>query len=107
MGSSIEINDTLKLRADQGMPDNPVVGERYTFRVDDMRLYHLWPVRVFLVRQTEDGKWVFVGHAMVMEQTINAEGNCTSGIFIVDKLYDPEYVRMITINESKPGKSFF
>jgi hypothetical protein len=106
MGSLIEFNDTLKLKPENGMPTNPQIGETYRFHLKDERLYHRAPLRVFLVSEINE-KWKFIGHAIVLEQTINSETHSTSGVFKITKLYDEEYARIVTINESPPGKSFY
>jgi hypothetical protein len=85
MGSLIEINDTLKLP--QGAITEPFKeGVEYTFKRQDRRLYHLHPIRVFLVIE-RNKKWDYIGHALILSQTINALENTTEGIFIIDKLY--------------------
>jgi hypothetical protein len=62
VGSKIEINDTLKLTYDEGLPREPKVGEVYTFCKSERRLYHLKPTRAFLVEERQ-GLWNFIGHA--------------------------------------------
>lgn len=106
MGSHIEINDTLKLTRERGMPAEPTVGERYAFRLPDERLYHRPPTRVFLVEEI-DGKWKHIGQGFVWEQTIHSDTHETSGIFEVTTLYDPEYAKMVSNVDSPKGKSFY
>jgi len=53
MGSKIEFNDTLKLKRGDGFPDPVEEGKRYNFRIAERRLYHLKPVRVFLVEDVQ------------------------------------------------------
>ena len=89
MGSLIEINDTLKLP--EGAITEPFEeGVEYSFKRNDRRLYHLHPVRVFLVIE-RNKKWDYIGHALILSQTINALENTTEGIFVIDKLYTDEH----------------
>ncbi len=132
MGSFLEINDTLQITPQQGFPvdvfdlarhqQNPVTLDQvkdkvftFTGKVG-IRIFHLEPVRVFLVQNIE-GKWLFWGKAFIQSQTItkmlDAQGNwdsekwVTSGTFTISDIYEPEYQRRFTIRESPPGKSFF
>ncbi len=119
MGSQIKINDTLKIRKERGFPAqlsleehlrNPdatlpkVTGIKFEFWNTDERLYHRPPTRVWLVEEI-DGKWLYWGHALVRTQTI--EPGKTYGEFEIIKIYDPEYQKQVTINESPAGKSYF
>lgn len=106
MGSLIEINDTLKLRIDQGMPERPVVAKQYKFRLPEKRLFHSPPTRVFLVQEI-DGKWKYIGHAIIIKQIINSKDNTTSGVFEITKIYDEKYAKLATINEAPQGKSYY
>jgi hypothetical protein len=117
LGSVIEINDTLKISRERGFPDlnlgdhvkdpvssNRFLGQEFSFYNPDERLYNRPPTRVVLVQEIE-GKWLFWGHAMVVEQTIR-DGK-TSGKYVIKKLYDPMYQRLCTMNEAPQGKSYF
>ncbi len=106
MGTTIEINDTLKLTDERGFPASPTVGCNYEFRLPGQRLFHRPPVRVFLVHEI-DGKWRFVGHAFVLTQQLCSESDTTSGVYRIAKLYDEEYSRLATRNESPAGKSYY
>ena len=130
MGSNIEVNDTLQLTKEQGFPSGwlnlaahlkdpssseKLIGKEFSFNKEDARLFHLDPVRVFLVENIA-GKWLFWGHALIQSQHIkkrNPGSNWkagdweTSGTFIIDKIYDPEFQKQATINQSPPGKSYF
>lgn len=106
MGSLIEINDTLKITTEQGMPEVIELGQRYTFSLSDERLFHRPPVRVFLVHEI-NGYWKYIGHVQIVEQTINSDRRTTKGIFEVTKLYDSVYARIVSINEAPQGKSYF
>jgi hypothetical protein len=88
------------------MPKNPVIGEQYEFHLSEKRLFHLPPVRVFLVHQI-NGKWKYIGHALIIEQTINSRNNTTSGIFKITKIYEEEYARLASVNEAPQGKSYY
>lgn len=121
MGSFIEFNDTLQITTEQGFPEELVL-EKYRekpFRVEDfrgrifefkdkkdMRLYHLDPIRVFLVHNI-DGKWLYWGHAKIIEQTIHADTKTTSGKFKITKIYDPEYQEQVSRNEVDEDNKFF
>ena len=130
MGSSIEINDTLLLTTAQGFPallslDKHLVKPATIADIGDTlfsftgkagaRLFHLAPVRVFLV-QNIAGKWLFWGKAAVISQTIALTASPdeqapyeweTSGTFRVTEVYEPAYQRLATLRESAPGKSYF
>ncbi len=131
MGTQVELNDTLQLTVEQGFPvdildlvkhrEKPVsaqdlAGKVFEFQFkEDARIFHLDPVRVFLV-QNIDGKWLFWGHALIQRQEIkkrNAGDNWkageweTCGSFTIKQIYPPELQRTITLNESPPGKSYF
>lgn len=111
MGSPIKINDTLKISKERGFPDL-VIGEdnsefldrEFDFWNAGTRLYNVPPSNVLLVQEMEDGKWLYWGHAHIIEQTITPEK--TSGKFKIIKLYDSEYQRMVTKNEAPEGKSY-
>ncbi len=105
MGSRIEINDTLKLKRGDGFPTHIELGGIYSFIIPERRLYHLKPVRVFLVEEI-DGKWNFVGQAMILEQTIDAVREETRGVFQVSALYPAEYVEMMNRYDAPPGKGY-
>jgi len=119
MGSPIEINDTLKISKERGFPRDLTLEEyvkNYSGALETLserdfefwnvgeRLYNRPPTRVFLVEEIA-GKWLYWGHAHITKQTIVPER--TEGTFRIVKLYDPEYQRLATINESPEGKSFF
>lgn len=132
MGSLIEINDTLQLTNEQGFPASILNLERHQkdpITIDEVkdvvfefknkpkaRIFQTDPVRVFLVHNI-DGKWLFWGHALVQTQTIEKDPNMTSkdeevswvtnGTYVISKIYDPEYQKEVTINESIPGLSYF
>lgn len=131
MGSPIEINDTLNITREQGFPSDvlnrerhsaqpvqlaDVAGKVFPFSKPDARIYHLPPTRVYLVENI-DNKWIFWGQALMQSQTISkqleadgswVEGNwVTSGTYSIIKLYDPEYQKIFTLNESPAGKCYF
>ncbi len=119
MGSAIEINDTLKISKERGFPkdlvledhiDNPrsseiFIGGSFSFWNNDERLYHRPPTRVFLVEEMPDGKWLYWGNAVMLEQTIRNE--MTEGIYKITKIYQPDFQRQITVEESPVGKNYF
>lgn len=105
MGSKIEINDTLKLKRHAGFPENVQVGQQYAFTIQERRLYHLKPVRVFLVEEIE-GKWNFVGQAQILELTIDAVHEQTRGVFEVAKLYPRDYAKLLNTYDAPSGQGY-
>jgi hypothetical protein len=103
MGQIIEINDTLKLKKSCSFPDELKEGGVYEFCISGRRLYHLHPTRVFLVEERE-GKWNFIGQAMIVELTIRAETNETSGKYIFSKRYPREYAHLMNKYDAPQGK---
>src|SRR3989338_8085392 len=120
MGSFIELNDTLQITTEQGFPkeltlehhlQKPFIAEGFAGRVfdfnkPDLRLFHPAPTRVFLVHKI-DGKWLYWGHALILEQTIHAEIKTTTGKFKIIKIYTPEHQRAMSTHEVSPGNEFF
>jgi hypothetical protein len=104
MGSIIEFNDTLKLEKGT-LPNKLEIGREYTFTINDRRIYHLRPVRVFLVEEI-DGLWNFIGHIQITELTINANKDTTSGKFTLTKLYEREYVKLLNKFDTPEGKGY-
>jgi len=105
MGSFIELNDTLKLRRGVNFPEHIELGGVYDFTIDGRRLYNLKPARVFLVEEI-DGKWNYVGHAMILNQSIDAVMDKTSGRFEVILIYPPDYVGLLNRFEPPAGKGY-
>ena len=81
MGSFIEMNDTLQITAEQGIPKEldygkdkvkPFTADRFKDKIFEVknkpkiRIYQLPPVRNFLV-QNIDGKWLYWGLVHVVE----------------------------------------
>src|SRR3989338_5750668 len=125
MGSTVEINDTLQITAEQGFPaeildwekhqKNPISFEIVKDKIFEFynksgaRLFHSPPTRCWLVHNI-NGKWLYWGHVLILEQTIKTDelGNVTtSGKFKIIKLYAPEYQQQITQQETSAGKSYF
>jgi hypothetical protein len=125
MGSFIELNDTLQITTEQGFPadildlkkhtENPIelndVREQIFEFHDkkDARIYHTYPTRCFLVHNI-DGKWLYWGKIFVIEQTITVDkdgSKKTSGKYKIIKIYDTEYQKAFTKNESPDGDSYF
>lgn len=130
MGSNIEINDTLCLTKEQGFPCellnlaansrqgidfSALEGKVFSFHKDDARLFHLDPCRVFLVENI-NGKWLFWGHALIQSQEIRKRNNGpkwkagdwdTLGTYVISKVYNAEVQRVVTVNQSPSGKSYF
>jgi len=120
MGSYIELNDTLQLTTEQGFPeeldlakhlDKPLTAADFEGKIfsfhdkPNMRIFHSAPCRVFLVHNI-DGKWLYWGHCLIMEQTINAENKTTSGKYIITKIYTPEHQKSMSQIEVDPGKEY-
>jgi hypothetical protein len=90
------------------------------------RIYHLDPVRVFLYQflQNEErvGKWLAWGEILIQSQTIaknpvvkdhdasdlgDPNQWVTSGSYKMLKVFDPDYQRLFTLNETPAGLSYF
>lgn len=121
MGSQIEFNDTLQITTEQGFPEelswerhskdsyqlSDVSEKVFLFWKPGIRLFHPAPVPVQLA-QNIDGKWIYWGHAYVIEQTIDTEKQLTTGKFKIVSLWPAHYQRERTIREAGPhGKSYF
>jgi hypothetical protein len=132
MGTNVELNDTLLITEAQGFPanllnrdkhvQNPIAQkslDQQEFKFDDKdgaRIFHLDPVRVYLVENI-NGKWLFWGKAFIVNQTISkklgASGEwkpgdwVTSGTYKIVEIFEPEYQEAFTRRECPPGKSFF
>lgn len=105
MGSPIELNDTLKLKRGAGFPADVREGDVHRFSIKGRRIYNLSPSRVFLVEEI-DGKWNYVGHAMILAQSIDAQADRTLGEFRITKVYPRDYAAMANLIEAPPGKGF-
>lgn len=120
MGSYIELNDTLQITTEQGFPKElnlekhlkiPFSAEAFAGRIfefkdkPNMRIFHPAPTRVFLVHNI-DGKWLYWGHCLIIEQTINAEKKTTSGKFKIIKIYTPEHQKNMSSYEVSGGKEY-
>lgn len=105
MGSKIEFNDTLKLKRGRGFPEKLALDGIYPFTIQDIRIYHPAPTRVFLVEEIA-GKWNFVGHAVVLSQTIDSQTKQTSGTFQVIKIYEESHRLSMNANEAPMGKEY-
>ena len=107
MGSFIEINDTLQITREQGFPDelnlekhldNPYTVEDFKDKVFEfknksgVRLYHLPPVRNFLV-ENRNGKWIYWGLIHIIETKIDCLSKTTSGKFKIICIYNPEEMK--------------
>ncbi len=104
MGSLIEINDTLKVPT-ASLPAQLEIGPVYAFELAGRRLYHLTPTRVFLVREV-NGKWDCVGHALIIELTIDPVKETTRGKFIIKQLYDETQRRLANLHETPAGRGY-
>jgi len=120
MGSYIELNDTLQLTTEQGFPEElnlekhlqksltaaDFAGRVFSFHdKPNIRIFHLAPLRCFLVHNI-NGRWLYWGHCLIVEQTINALDKTTSGKFTIAKIYEPEHQRLMSRIEVDPGKEY-
>lgn len=124
MGSFVELNDTLQITTEQGFPADILDLEKHRrgeIKLEDIkdkvftfkdkpnaRIYHPAPNRCFFAHNI-GGKRLFWGNIIMLEQTITKrdDENFTSGKYRIVKLYDPEFQRQMTINESPEGLSYF
>jgi len=125
MGSFIEINDTLQITKEQGFPEEILNLEKHrqnSIKVEDLqnrvfefnnkpgaRIYHSAPVRCFLV-QNINGKWLYWGKVIILEQTIKGESKenkFTSGKYKIIEIYDSVYQEEFTKHECDLGLSYF
>lgn len=124
MGSYLEINDTLRITAEQNFPIDILNLEKHRahpIKLADMadkifefknkpgaRIYHQPPTRCFLV-QDIDGKWLYWGHILILEQTIKYGADnaaTTSGKYKIIQIYAPTYQAEMTKRESPVGKNY-
>ena len=107
MGSFIELNDTLQITRDQGFPKEldltrhmskpfqaaDFAGQVFEFRdKKDPRVYHMPPVRVFFA-ESIDGKWLYWGHAEILEINIDTVKRMTSGKYRITKIFTFEEMK--------------
>ena len=114
----IELNDTLQITSEQGFPTELSLGadinledikdKIFSFKdKPGARIFHPGKTRCFLVHNI-DGKWLYWGKVLILEQTITSGTEIkTSGKFKIIQIYDKEYQKQITINESPEGMSYF
>jgi hypothetical protein len=120
MGSEIIFNDTLQITSEQGFPkelnlekhlkkelkQEDFKGKIFSFKKPSFRIYHTPPTRVFLVNNIM-GKWLYWGHCLIIEQTLNHKEGTTSGKFIITKIYPKEKQRIMSTTEVPEGCEFF
>jgi hypothetical protein len=106
MGTTFKHNAVLKLTHEEGMPERLQVDERYHFKLDGIRVFPLYPGEATLVHEINE-KWRYAGLVRITQQTIDAENKFTSGVFEVSRIFDEEYSRLASINESPLGKSYY
>ena len=118
------MNGSLQISAEQGFPNKilnvgkhqitPITIEDVKDKVFEFqdklnaRIYQVPPSRNFLI-QNIDGKWIYWGMILIIEQTIKWNGRecTTSGKYKIISIFEPEYQKLITKNESRPGCSYF
>ncbi len=101
MGSVIEINDTLKISKNQGFPiqldfekhkANPLDIRMFDnvifdfYNKKDIRIYHIPPVRNFLVESIDD-KWLYWGLIDIIQVNHDYLQKMTSGKFQLKYIY--------------------
>lgn len=128
MGTMVELNDTLQLTAEQGFPvefdrakhvATPILladvkGKQFHFKdKHNARIYQLDPVRVYLAHNIQ-GKWLFWGRVLIQSlklekvSTPTSQGGwVTSGTYILEDLYDPQYQETFTRREAPSGACYF
>ena len=123
MGSRIEMNGALQITSEQGFPEILDVKKHQesSIKIDELkdkifefnskpgaRIFQVPPSRNFLI-QNLDGKWIYWGMVHIIEQKIVWSGNecITSGKFRLISIFDPDYQKQITVNESRAGCSYF
>lgn len=122
MGSFIEINDTLRITAEQGFPSelelqshlkNPysleaVAGKLFKFQAKpDIRVYKIPPVRNFLVQEF-DGKWVYWGWCLVKSVEHDYVKMQTAGSFEIIRINTPEEMKlMFKMFDTRPELNYF
>jgi hypothetical protein len=106
VGTAIKHNAILKLTHDEGMPYQLNVGERCYFKLDGLRIFQLYPTLITLVHEIDE-KWKYAGLVQIMEQTIDAENNFTTGEFVISRVFDEEFSRAASLNEAPSGKSYY
>ena len=108
MGSFIEINDTLQITKLQGFPadldinihkEKPFKAEDFEGKVFEfkdkpkIRMYHLPPVRNFLVENT-NGKWLYWGQVHMLEVNHDYINQTTSGKYKIIYINTLEEMKM-------------
>ncbi len=103
MGSLVEINDTLQITREQGFPpeldyqrhlEKPLTAKDFEGRIFEfkdkpkIRIYHLPPVRVFLVQNIGE-KWLYWGLVHIVEITHDNIKKTTSGKYIITHIFSP------------------
>ena len=124
MGSYVELNDTLQITTEQGFPADildlkkhrrrPITAAQLEERVFEFhdkpgaRVFHPAPNRNFLVHNI-NGKWLYWGKIIMIEQTIKGETigtQTTSGKYKIIEIYDPVYQEQTTRHECPKGLSY-
>jgi hypothetical protein len=122
MGSFVEINDTLQITKEQGFPQEldltshlqkpfSVSGFKdkiYEFKdKNDIRIYQIAPVRVFLVENIE-GKWLYWGLIEILELKLDYLKKKTSGKFRITKLFIPDEMKQaFGLIDNRPEFNYF
>ena len=122
MGSKLELNNILQLTREQGFPEEldlgrhcqvPFTAADFEGRVLEFhdkpgeRFYQSAPLACSLAHNL-DGKWLFWGKVVVVEQTIHSgDQPTTSGRYRIVEVFPPGYQREFTLHEAPAGASYF
>lgn len=107
MGSYFEANDTLQITSEQGFPKeldyqthlrSPLTASDFTNKTfkfhgkSNIRLFHIPPVRVFLVHNIDD-HWLYWGLIHITQLTLDYVNHTTSGEYKIVRIYTPEQMQ--------------
>ena len=122
MGSVVEINDTLQITKDQGFPKKLDISQhlKKPYKLTDfqnevfefrnkpkIRIYHLPPVRVFLVENV-GGKWIYWGLVQIIEVRHDCLNQTTSGKFRIIYINTPAEMKQVyNLTDRRPEMSYF
>lgn len=122
MASFVELNDTLRLTAEQGFPAElvlekhlitPYIVDQFKERVFEfrnkpsIRIYKIPPVRNFLV-EDRNGKWIYWGLIHVIEITNDYVNKTTSGKYKIIYINTPDEMKKAhELIDRNPATAYF
>jgi len=128
-GQKVEINDTLAISRFEGFPrdlnyssfrgDPREVAERFlgykgSFMKEDYRQFPKDNTPAFLVEKNDEGRWLYWGRVLILDQTRNklrtgfgSEKSNTRGTYVISQIFDITTQKILTVELSPQGKSFF